>query len=159
MTLTASLIVGDLHPTRHELIPRHAIEVYESGTATLCVRPLIDEGPAQIWHAIHPEQLTTTLFAAMALVLPDFEHHPINQCASVDFDQLDLEHVSDLAAFTRSQGNFAMAVTLHNGSTLRTEDLQGVTRATLHIFTQTHLQEPRPTDAVVEDLAFGCSGM
>jgi hypothetical protein len=153
MTLTASLILGDVHPRRQELIPLHAIEVYESGTVSLCIRPLVDEGSAQTWHSIHPEELVTTLLAVMALVLPDFDQHPINQLESVDFDDLDLEHLSHLASLTRSEWAFGVAATLHEGSTLHLEDLQGLTQATLRVFSQSYEQEPGASKMTVDDLA------
>ncbi len=140
-SLTATLVTGELHRYDRDIIPHHLIEIYEGGSITLVIRPFEEAAPIRRWMQVAPNQLRDAVFAAMALVLPEFRQHPLAQAEAVSLDEVAPEHLRDLADFTASQWSFAVDVTLRDSCYLKVTDFELLNAADVTVFTPSYVRQ------------------
>ena len=138
-SLTATLVTGELHRYDRDITPHHLIEIYEGGSITLVLRSFDEEQPVRRWMQVAPYQLRDAVFAAMALLLPNFTQHPLAHAEAVQLDQVDPTQLRDLADFTVTQWPFAVDATLRDSCYLKVSDCAALEAADVTVFTPTYV--------------------
>ena len=90
---------------------------------------------------VAPYQLRDAVFAAMALLLPNFTQHPLAHAEAVQLDQVDPTQLRDLADFTVTQWPFAVDATLRDSCYLKVSDFAALEAADVTVFTPTYVRQ------------------
>lgn len=142
--LTATLVLGELHPWSDDMNPHTLIEVHESSAIALCIRRFGDDSQYRKWVRVEPERLRNTVFAIMALLLPTMEEHPLASSSEVDVAALDHVELRRLAAVTVRQWDWAIDATLRDSCYLRAIDFAELEVADVTVFTPTFTRHCTP---------------
>jgi len=140
-SLTATLVTGELHRYDRDIIPYHLIEIYEGDAITMVIRPFDETKPVRRWMQVAPGQLRDAVFAAMALVLPEFKQHPLASVENLYIDKVEPTQIRDLAAFTAAQWSFAVDATLRDSCYLKVSDFELLEAADVAVFTPSYVRQ------------------
>jgi len=140
-SLTATLVTGELHRYDRDIIPHHLLEIYEGGSIALVLRPFAEDQPVRRWVQVAPDQLRDAVFAAMALLLPEFKQHPLASAEVVHLDTVEPGQLRDLADFTATQWPFAVDATLRDSCYLKVSDFELLEAADVTVFTPSYVRQ------------------
>jgi len=124
--VTASVLIGSMHPNDGTICPTHHALLWEGSRAAWELRSLRGDGRVTTWHPRRHDEVVTAYLAMLAvrvLRVPTSSAGLRGRAvAPADGDRVE---VNRLAAATLAFQGLAMAVTIHDpASALRLDDVQ-----------------------------------
>jgi hypothetical protein len=121
-SLSSTIFLGSFHPNDGDLVPTHAIEIYEGGSITLSIRELQPTAGTRLLTQVAPHEVMSALLYLTATTLGDSDTTHISAPSSTDFSTLDGGEVSKQVEKARTL-HLGLLATLLPGATLQRDEL------------------------------------
>lgn len=133
-SMSASLVLGSLHPHTGFVVPQHFLEINEGNGLTLTLRPLQSTDPlVRTWVVPASDQLLFCVTAIIAVAGSLMPEHPLHAREYVDAGAVDAASLSPLVEAARAWRGLALVATLSDGSSLTLGDLLSLDQANVQV--------------------------